>query len=93
MMTTIPVQFNEMELKKIDYLVQIGRYKNRNQAIKGMIHDKLSEQVLDFDFENLEEEEKRKKILEKIIAKNIPISFTISSNKTSVELIGEDRER
>ena len=40
------IKLNEIELQKIDRLIKIGRYKNRSQAIRSFIIDKLEDENL-----------------------------------------------
>lgn len=92
MMTTIPIQLNETDLKKIDYLVKIGRYKNRSQAIKTILQERLSQEAIQFNLENPEEENLRKQIVQEL--SKIPnFSFKIKSKKSAAELVSEERER
>jgi Arc/MetJ-type ribon-helix-helix transcriptional regulator len=93
MMATIPIQLNDVDLKKIDYLVKSGRYKNRSQAIKSMIQEKLTQEVLPFEVDNPDQDELMKKILHDLREKKISGVFTIDSDKSAAELISEDRDR
>ena len=62
-MTTIPIQLNEVDLGKIDYLIKIGRYKNCSQALRFLIQDRLSQETIQFEFENIEVEKSASKSL------------------------------
>jgi Arc/MetJ-type ribon-helix-helix transcriptional regulator len=93
MMTTIPIQIADAELSKIDYLIRIGRYKNRSQAIKSMLQDKLNTESILFEDENPEEEILRQKIVGELEKRNHEPIFLIKSEKNSAELISEDRNR
>lgn len=92
-MTTIPLQISDPELKKIDYLIKIGRYKNRSQALKLMLSEKLTQETISFDFENQEDDKVREKIVEELRAKKIEPIMMITSTKNSAELVSEDRDR
>ena len=52
MMATIPLKLNDSDIKKIDYLVKIGKYKSRNQAIRSLINRSLKEEALLFEDED-----------------------------------------
>jgi len=91
-MPTIPIQLNEAELQKIDYLIRIGRYKNRNQAIKAMLNERLVRESYLFAFESAEEDQVRRKVVEKLLGKP-DISFKNLTKKSAVELVSEERER
>jgi Arc/MetJ-type ribon-helix-helix transcriptional regulator len=91
-MTTIPVPIDESDLKKIDYLIKIGRYKNRTQAIKTIIQEKLAQETIIFEWEKGIDELSIKKTINDLI-KLSDFTFAIKSNKSADELIGEDRER
>ena len=91
-MTTIPIQLNEIDLKKIDYLVKIGLYKNRSQAIKAILQERLAQETILLNSENLEEEHLRKKIVQDL-SKIVTFSFKIDSEKSAADLVSEQRER
>ena len=93
MMTTIPIQITDAELLKIDYLVRIGRYKNRSQAIKSMLQDKLTTELILFEDENDDEETLCQNIITELDKRNHEPIFMINSKKSSAELISEDRDR
>ncbi len=91
-MTTIPIPLDDNDLKKIDYLIKIGRYKNRTQAIKALLQEKLTQETIIFEWDKSYDEDTLKKIISTLT--RLPdFSFTIKSNKSATELIGEDRER
>ena len=91
-MITIPIKLNELDLVKIDYLIKIGRYKNRSQAIKTMLQEKLKQELITFEEENDQEEKKRKDALAKMLKlRQLEIQFR--TKKTAVELVNEGRER
>jgi len=89
---TIPIPLDENEINKIDYLVKIGRYKNRTQALKALIQEKLAQETIIFDWEKSSDEIAKKKIIQELI-KLPEFSFSIKSAKSAEELIGEERER
>ena len=94
-MTTIPIQINEADLSKIDFLVKIGRYKNRSQAIKSMLQDKLAHEAILLDFEDPNEELRRQELLQQFKKEypNKKLIVTIFSDKNSAEMISEERDR
>lgn len=92
-MTTILIHLSEVYLKKIDYLIKIGRYLNRSDAIKSMIDEKLTQEVLLFEFDTQKDIENREKIMKEIREKNLSLNFINDSNKTAADLINEERER
>ncbi len=92
MMATIPRPLTEAELAKVDYLVRNGRYKNRTQAIVAILRAGIQAQVVPFEWEKQDEKEASAKVLEKML--NTPdLNFSIRSEKSAHELIGEERER
>ncbi|MHA1651278.1 MAG: ribbon-helix-helix domain-containing protein [Candidatus Helarchaeota archaeon] len=91
-MTTIPVPLNDDDLKKIDYLVKIGRYKNRTQAIKALLRKQLAQQTIILKGGKTIDEKSIKNIINEL-SKLPDFSFTIKSSKSAVELVGEERER
>ncbi len=92
MMTTIPVPLTEAELAKVDYLVKSGRYKNRTQAIVAILSAGIQAQVIPFEWERPDEREASAKLLEKML--NTPdLNFSIQSEKSAHELLGDERER
>ena len=93
MMITIPIQIQEADLKKIDHLVQAGRYKNRNQAIRSMLLDKLMQETLTIQEDTPEKAKRRQEILSLWEQQNIPLEFTITTDKSAMEMISEDRDR
>ncbi|OLS13618.1 MAG: hypothetical protein RBG13Loki_2744 [Promethearchaeota archaeon CR_4] len=91
-MATIPIQFSDEDLKKIDYLVKIGRYKNRSQAIKTIVEERLTRETLQFDFENSNEDETLHGIVAQL--KELPrVTFRILGEKSAAEIVSEERER
>jgi Arc/MetJ-type ribon-helix-helix transcriptional regulator len=65
LMTTIPIKIDDVELRKIDHLVKIGRFKNRSQAIRSFIRDKLIDETLLPDQVDPETEKRYSEILAK----------------------------
>ena len=76
-MTTIPIQLNEVDLGKIDYLIKIGRYKNCSQALRFLIQDRLSQETIQFEFENIEVEKKRQQIVEELLSLDVDSFFFV----------------
>lgn len=91
-MITIPIKLNELDLEKIDYLIKVGRYKNRSQAIKTMLQEKLKQELISFEEENDQDEKKRKDALAQML-KLSKLEIQFLTKKTAVELVNEERER
>ncbi len=91
-MTTIPIQLSDIDLEKIDRLVKLGRYKNRSQAIKAMLREKLDQETIIFEWENEKDKDVQAQILKLALSKKDSI-LTWKSPKSAVELIREDRDR
>jgi hypothetical protein len=86
------VKVCEIKLNNIDYLVNIGRYKNRSQAILNMFDEKLATEALPLDFKDKREYIKCTEIVAEL--KKIPaINFKSVSRKPLAETIAEERER
>ncbi|MEX2680054.1 MAG: ribbon-helix-helix domain-containing protein [Candidatus Sigynarchaeota archaeon] len=91
-MTTIPVKIDEVDLRKIDHLVKIGRFKNRSQAIRSFIRDKLGDAALFPEPVDPEIEKRYHEVMVKL--KELARSpVRIESTKTALELVKEERER
>ncbi len=91
-MTTIPIQLSDIDLEKIDRLVKLGRYKNRSQAIKAMLREKLDQETIIFEWENEKDKDVQAQILKLALSKKDSI-LTWKSPKSAEELIREDRDR
>ena len=91
-MATIPIKLGDSELKKIDYLIKIGRYKNRSQAIRTMLDEKLANEAHPLEFEDEQDEIKRKEIVAEL-KKIAEINFRSMAKKPLAETITEERER
>ena len=91
-MPIIPLRIDDEDLKKIDHLVKKGRYKNRSQAIKKLLLEKLQQETVPFEWQEDSDEELRKEIVNKLISME---NFSFSSNltKSAEDLIGKERER
>ncbi|MHA1617477.1 MAG: hypothetical protein ACTSX9_09250 [Candidatus Njordarchaeales archaeon] len=86
-MSVVPVRLSKEEIMLIDYLVKIGRFKSRNEAIRYMIKKSLQD-LLDDLFVAKETD----RIVEDLLKISEDI-FIIKSEKTAEELVREDRER
>ncbi|MHA1265809.1 MAG: ribbon-helix-helix domain-containing protein [Candidatus Helarchaeota archaeon] len=91
-MKTIPIPLEDRDLEKIDYLIKIGRYKNRTQAIKALLQEKLAQETIIFEWEQAVDESSIKRVIEDL-TRSSEFSFTIKSKQSAAELIGEERER
>jgi Arc/MetJ-type ribon-helix-helix transcriptional regulator len=93
MMATIPLKLKDTDIKKIDYLVKIGRYKSRNQAIRSLIDRSLKEEALLFE-EDDSQFKSTKEELFRIWEETGGISIKILNKKISlVDRLQADRNR
>lgn len=91
-MATIPLNIDEADLKKIDYLVKKGLFKNRSQALRNLLLEQLNHINLPFEWEEKESDEKVNYVVRKLL--NIPNQkLIIKSDKPASQLIQEERER
>ena len=91
-MTTIPIQLNDADVKKIDFLVKSGRYKSRNQAIKKYLEEGIAKESIDFEMEDLAFEEKKAKIIE--LLDKCPAPFLrLKSGESFTDQVMNDRDR
>lgn len=90
-MATLPVQLNEPDLQKIDLLVRLGKYKNRSQALRELIHRQLEHETVWLEFEKGDAEEEAKKISKQLLNAG-PLKFEWKNSKSAAELIREDRD-
>jgi hypothetical protein len=91
-MATIPVQLNDIDLAKLDFLIRLGKYKNRTQAIKTIIQSKLEQESFPFEWDSPSDREKRQEIIQQILQNN-SLKIEIQSKKNAVELVREQRDR
>ena len=91
-MATIPIHLEDSDLKKIDYLIKTGRFKNRSQVIKIMLRSKLDQEGFPLEWENEDQERQRQHILQQLLPrKDIQIQWR--TGKNSVEQVRESRDR
>lgn len=89
-MSAIPVRIPTDKLERIDYLVKIGRFKNRSEALKFLISKSLDKEEISM-LEHDVDMDKINGLLSKIgRKKNL---LVIESEKTAVELVSEGRSR
>jgi Arc/MetJ-type ribon-helix-helix transcriptional regulator len=91
-MPTIPVELDDVEIRKIDHLVKIGRFKNRSQAIRSIIRDKLVHETYLPEPVDPETEKRYREVMVNL-RKLTPLSVQIESMKSPLELIKGERER
>ena len=91
-MPTIPIKLNKIEVSKIDYLVKLGKYKSRNQAIRSFIENSLLQESINLEDENLEIEEIKKKLYQ-LWDLQSEFNLTTGSNKSLVDMVSQDRMR
>jgi hypothetical protein len=92
MMITVPVQLAESDIEKVDYLVKIGRYKNRSQALKAMLSDRIGQEAQVFEWDIPTDPKKYEKVLKEFI-KMPKILFSSKEGKPLVKYLSEERER
>ncbi len=92
MMATIPIKLNKVEVSKIDYLVKLGKYKSRNQAIRSFIEKSLLQESINLEDDNLDIE-KIKNILYQLWDLQPAFNLTTESNKSLVDMVSQDRMR
>jgi len=92
MMATIPIKLNKVEVSKIDYLVRLGKYKSRNQAIRSFIEKSLIQESINLEDENLDIE-KIKNTLYQLWDLQTAFNLTTESNKSLVDMVSQDRMR
>lgn len=92
MMATIPIKLNKVEVSKIDYLVKLGKYKSRNQAIRSFIEKSLIQESINLEDENLDIE-KIKNTLYQLWDLQTAFNLTTESNKSLVDMVSQDRMR
>ena len=91
-MKTIPIKLIDQDVYKIDYLVKIGRYKNRSQAIKTMIDSSLSkEQILLDESDEIPQKDKEK--ITSYFDGQLDFNFSLDNGKSMADLVSQDRER
>lgn len=87
-MSAIPVRIPIDILERIDYLVKIGRFKNRSEALKFFVSTSLEKEeiiMLEHDVDMIKINELLAKIGKK---KNL---LVIGSEKSAVEMVSEGR--
>lgn len=90
-MATIPLKLDGAHLKKIDFLIKKGIFKNRSQAIRCLLADRLINVILPF-----ENEANTDAIVNNVVKRMLGVSnqsLIINSDKSAVELVQEERER
>ncbi|MHA1439950.1 MAG: ribbon-helix-helix domain-containing protein [Promethearchaeota archaeon] len=91
-MATIPINIDDVNLKKIDYLVKKGHFKNRSQAIRSLLFERLNKILLPFERECSENNENIAFAIKKLMNLKNP-KVIIKSDKTASILIDQERER
>ncbi len=91
LMATILLHVDSSDLKKIDYLIKIGRYKNRSQAIKLMYQSKVGQESITFEWESADEEVEIQAVVDEI--SSLPSAkITWQTTKSAVDLVREMRD-
>jgi Arc/MetJ-type ribon-helix-helix transcriptional regulator len=91
-MAIIPIKLKEADVSKIDYLVKLGKYRSRNQAILAFIQNSLVQEPINLDEQNPEIETIRTKLFEIWDAQS-EFVFSLKNGKSLVDIIANDRER
>lgn len=92
-MKAIPIKIPEEELDKIDYLIKIGKFKNRSDALRNFISKSLEKEEILTTSDEIDEA-KIQKLLDFVFLqgkKEDLITFT--SAKSATDLVAEGRER
>jgi hypothetical protein len=91
-MATIPIKLKDAEISKIYYLVKLGKYKSRNQAIRSLIENSLSREPLFLNELNPNFDEIKVQLFQ--IWDQIPnFTLTLQNGKSWVDQISHDRDR
>lgn len=91
-MATIPISLDDEIIKKIDFLIKKGIYKNRSEALRDQIVKGLEKFKL---FSNSDDEDKSKdyhNVLDYLINLKSPPDI-LKTKKSVTELVSEGRER
>ncbi|MHA1520723.1 MAG: hypothetical protein ACTSRK_11120 [Promethearchaeota archaeon] len=92
MMATIPIKLTKVEVSKIDYLVKLGKFKSRNQAIRSFIETSLVQESINLEDHN-PELENIKNQLYKLWDTQLEFSLTTEGIKSLVDIVSQDRMR
>jgi len=91
-MATIPIKLTKVEVSKIDYLVKLGKFKSRNQAIRSFIETSLVQESINLEDHN-PELENIKNQLYKLWDTQLEFSLTTEGIKSLVDIVSQDRMR
>jgi hypothetical protein len=91
-MGTIPIKLKDEDVHKIDYLIKMGKNRNRNQAIITMIETSLAQEPISFNESDPIPQEGNDKITQFFDAQP-DFGFSLESGKSLADLVSEDRER
>ncbi|MHA1734704.1 MAG: ribbon-helix-helix domain-containing protein [Promethearchaeota archaeon] len=91
-MATIPVRIRSEDLRKIDFLVKKGRYKNRSHAIRSLLLETLDREFNPSLFEDEDATSRRAAVVKKFV--NAPdVRFVMKARPSLSEMVGQERER
>jgi Arc/MetJ-type ribon-helix-helix transcriptional regulator len=90
-MATIPLHIDDSDLKKIDYLIKIGRYKNRIQAVKSIFQSKLGQESIPIEWESADDEVEIQTVVDEISSPP-QLKITWLTTKSAVNLVREMRD-
>ncbi len=91
-MATIPIKLTKVEVSKIDYLVKMGKYENRNQAIRSFIEVSLLQESINLEDHNPEIEKIRNELYQ-LWDSQPEFNLTTRNNKSLVDFVSMDRLR
>ncbi len=92
MMAIIPVKLSNTDLEKIDSLIALGKFKNRSQALRQMLHEKLEEHPFPLQFDTPEDRKNRENLIKEALSRS-NFKMEIVSKKTASEIVGTQRDR
>ena len=91
-MATIPIKLKDADVQKIDFLVKLGKYKSRNQAIRAFIQNSLAQEPITLDTQNPEFETIRTKLFQLWDAQP-EFAFSLKNGRSLVDMVVNDRDR
>ena len=90
-MPVIPIKLESNLVEKLDALVGVGKFKNRSQAIREILNDRLAREGI-VPQADKEREKRINRVIQLMQSQKQPF-FHIITEKTAVDLIAEGRER
>jgi len=91
-MPTIPLKLDDADLRKIDYLVKKGQYKNRSHAIRNLLIEQLNSILIPLEWQEEESDKNIDEVVRKLL--NLPKqNIVIKSDEPISKIVQEERER